>query len=98
MAIPGDNTWLRVAPGSNDHPLLFQTNPEFLTHAKCTVGENTDRYQIAQLDFANLLVGGNLHFSPGVFPLHWRKHPGLNPVRCSILSGSYRVHAWLIPG
>jgi hypothetical protein len=79
-------------------PYYPKTNQEFVTLAKRTVGENTDRSQIAQLDFANLLVGGNLHFSPGLFPLHWRKHPGLNPVRCSILSGSYRVHAWLIPG
>jgi hypothetical protein len=79
-------------------PNYPQTNPEFITLAKRTVGENTDSYKIAQLDFANLLVGGNLHFSPGVLPIHWREPPGLNPSRCSILSGSYWVYAWLIPG
>jgi hypothetical protein len=39
-----------------------KTNPEFVTLAESTVGKNADRDQIALLDFANLLVGGNLHF------------------------------------
>jgi hypothetical protein len=37
-------------------PYYPKTNPKFVTLAKRTVGENTD-LQIAQFDFANLLVG-----------------------------------------